>query len=123
MVSQFEVSRGDYAKICDKKVMNKTFESRPAVAVSWYDAVLFCRWMTEYAIDKRILESGLEFRLPTESEFMALRGAVNAGSLLDRDSAPGDTMREWCLDYVKYTKQGIPERNEPGVVNLQERVI
>lgn len=43
-------------------------ENHPVVNVSWYDAVAFCRWLSQ--------ETGQPFRLPTEAEWeKAARGA------------------------------------------------
>ena len=40
---------------------NRKFDNHPAENVSWYDAVAFCRWLTE--------KLGYEVRLPTEWEW------------------------------------------------------
>jgi hypothetical protein len=41
----------------------------PRENVSWYDAVAFCRWLTEKYRGRGLLGKGHEFRLPTEWEW------------------------------------------------------
>ncbi len=118
MISRFEITEEQYQAVTGMSG-DKLPGKKPVVKVSWYDAVVFCRKLTEYAKDKRILKSGWEVRLPTGREFMAARNAIQAGTLLDREALPGDLMREWCLDYVKVNKLGVAEFNDSATVNLK----
>jgi ribosomal protein L40E len=117
MVSRYEISTKQYATVLKSPDKGKTSSSAPVVNVSWYDAVLYCRMVNE--MESSTLERGYEFRLPTEKEFMAVRNAMRAGSLANRDAVAGEAMREWCLDYVNINRQGQPEENQPGKLNLK----
>jgi formylglycine-generating enzyme required for sulfatase activity len=50
--------------------------SRPVVGISWYEAVAYCRWLSEQAGIRAPEE---RFRLPTEGEWtMAARGKASS---------------------------------------------
>ena len=111
---------------------------QPVVAVSWFEAVAYCEWLSR--------ESGRMFRLPTEAEWeRAARGGVE-GKLYPWGDAPPqalpnydsrwktgpervaeyepnafglfnmcDNVHEWCSDWYEsdYYSQS-PERNPHG---------
>ena len=107
---------------------------QPVVAVSWFDAVRYCEWLSSQA--------GRRFRLPTEAEWeYAARGGV-AGKLypwgddrLDQDTrwtrgpeavrsgAPNgyglygmcENVHEWCSDWYRSDYYAAsPHRNPRG---------
>lgn len=59
---------------------------QPIVAVSWFDAVSYCEWLSE--------KSGRRFRLPTEAEWeCAARGGVAGARYPWGDERPADDGR------------------------------
>jgi hypothetical protein len=98
-IEQYRKFNPDYPGFSDK------LDNDPyATGVSWYDAVGFCRWLSE--------KEGLPYRLPTEAEWeYACRaasdgpfssgenppeaGAANAWGLRNMHSWPA----EWCHDW------------------------
>jgi formylglycine-generating enzyme len=111
---------------------------QPVVAVSWFDAVAYCDWLSRV--------SGHEYRLPTEAEWeRAARGGVEHGLYPWGDAPPdqvpdyaarwktgtervgryspnvyglynlGDNVHEWCADWYDAAYYAIsPERNPQG---------
>jgi len=53
--------------------------THPVVKVNWFDAVAFCRWLTDKERDENILEPTLAYRLPTDLEWSAAVGLPNEG--------------------------------------------
>ena len=118
---------------------------QPVVAVSWFDAVAYCDWLSR-ALDRK-------YRLPTEAEWeRAARGGAEGEDfpwgnrapeeLLDYASrwksgpepvglyAPnsygiyniGDNVHEWCADWYDATYYAVsPERNPQGPLSSQRR--
>ncbi|MGA9798698.1 MAG: SUMF1/EgtB/PvdO family nonheme iron enzyme [Terriglobales bacterium] len=112
--------------------------AQPVVAVSWFEAVKYCEWLS--------LETGLSYRLPTEAEWeRAARGGIE-GSLYPWGDAPPQSLpnyearwkngpepvaqyapnafglydicenvHEWCSDWYQanYYAES-PERNPTG---------
>ncbi len=66
-ISKYQVTFDEYDLYCDETKKDKPDdrgwgrERRPAINVSWYDAVEYCRWLSE--------KSGQRYRLPTEAEW------------------------------------------------------
>ncbi len=119
--------------------------AQPVVAVSWFDAVAYCDWLTR-ALGKR-------FRLPTEAEWeRAARGGVEGEAFPWGNCAPkelpnyasrwqsgpervglyapnryglynlGDNVHEWCADWYDAGYYAVsPERNPQGPPSSSRR--
>ena len=85
--------------------------------ISWYDAVEFCKWLTE--------KEGIPYRLPTEAEWEYVARQFS-GNLMGKESSienmPGDTILEWCHDwYGEYPEEDSVDPAGPR--NGQSRVV
>jgi len=113
---------------------------QPVVGVSWFDAVLFCQWLSH--------QEGTPYRLPTEAEWeRAARGGREgarfpwgedrpAPATFDRPPRPAETpanplgllalsgvCHEWCLDWEDETYYArSPERSPRGPETGARRV-
>lgn len=101
------------APFCDKPDFNDP--RQPVVAVSWFEAVQYCEWLS--------LDTGASYRLPTEAEWeRAARGGV------ENQLYPwGDTPPQSLPDYEKRWQKG-PEPvarygpNQFGLYDICENV-
>jgi formylglycine-generating enzyme required for sulfatase activity/serine/threonine protein kinase len=53
----------------------------PIVKVNWFDAIAFCKWLTEKERDENVLDHTLSYRLPTDLEWSAAAGLPNEGEM------------------------------------------
>jgi formylglycine-generating enzyme required for sulfatase activity len=60
-IGMYEVTQAQYEKIMQKNPSKFRGRSKPVECVSWDDAVLFCKRLSE--------KEGVEYRLPTEAEW------------------------------------------------------
>ncbi len=51
--------------------------THPVVKVNWFDAMAFCKWLTEKERDEGLLEDRQMYRLPTDLEWSAAVGLPN----------------------------------------------
>ena len=51
--------------------------NHPIVKVNWFDAVAFCKWLTEKEHDENLIEDRQSYRLPTDKEWSQAVGLQN----------------------------------------------
>jgi len=51
--------------------------THPIVKVNWFDAVAFCKWLTEKERDEHLVEDRQSYRLPTDKEWSQAVGLQN----------------------------------------------
>jgi eukaryotic-like serine/threonine-protein kinase len=61
---------------CDPADFHQT-ATDPAVKVSWFDAMAFCKWLTEKEHNENLIEDRQAYRLPTDLEWSMAVGLVN----------------------------------------------
>jgi len=53
------------------------YSNHPLVGITWYEAMAFCRWLTEFCQNKNWFEAKMSVQLPSEAEWeKAARGGV-----------------------------------------------
>jgi formylglycine-generating enzyme required for sulfatase activity len=153
-LAAFQVRNADYAEFLRASGVsppplwndpNFSLPDQPVVAVSWFDAVAYCQWLTGV--------SGRGFRLPTEAEWeRAARGGAEGKLFPWGDEPPQsrpdyearwktgpqpveqcapngfglydicENVHEWCNDWYRADYYGIsPERNPQGPVEGSRR--
>lgn len=112
--------------------------AQPVVAVSWFDAVAYCEWLSR--------QTGHRYRLPTEAEWERAARGGKEGKLFSWGDAPpqslpdyarrwltgpepvgryapngfglydiGDNVHEWCSDWYQANYYAVsPEQNPQG---------
>lgn len=142
-----QVTNSEYARFLEARGSNPppfwqdsnfNHPQQPVVAVSWFEAVRYCEWMTTV--------TGRKYRLPTEAEWeRAARGGVDGKLFPWGDDPPqsrpdydkrwktgpepvgryepnafglydiGDNVHEWCSDWYQPDYYSVsPERNPHG---------
>ncbi len=51
--------------------------THPVVKVNWFDAMAFCKWLTEKERDENLIEDRQSYRLPTDREWSMAVGLAN----------------------------------------------
>ena len=51
--------------------------THPVVKVNWFDAMAFCKWLTDKEHQENVVEDGQAYRLPTDLEWSAAVGLPN----------------------------------------------
>jgi eukaryotic-like serine/threonine-protein kinase len=84
-ISVWETRVQDYEAFC--RATGRHYEpadfhqtaTDPAVKVSWFDAMAFCKWLTEKEHDENLIEDRQAYRLPTDLEWSMAVGLINEG--------------------------------------------
>ena len=146
-LAAFQTTNAEYARFLEATHhpppslwIDRSFANpqQPVVAVSWFDAVAYCDWLSR--------THGKKYRLPTEAEWeRAARGGVEGETYPWGNCAPeelpdyasrwksgpesvglyapnsyglynvGDNVHEWCADWYDAAYYGVsPERNPQG---------
>ncbi len=82
-ISIWETRVQDYEAFC--RATSRRYEppdfhqtpTDPVVKVSWFDAVAFCKWLTEKEHDENLIDDREAYRLPTDAEWSMAVGLVN----------------------------------------------
>jgi len=82
-ISVWETRVQDYEAFC--RATGRHFEpadfpqtaTDPAVKVSWFDAIAFCKWLTEKEHNENLIEDKQAYRLPTDLEWSMAVGLTN----------------------------------------------
>jgi eukaryotic-like serine/threonine-protein kinase len=82
-ISVWETRVQDYEAFC--RATGRHFEpadfhqtaTDPAVKVSWFDAMAFCKWLTEKEHNENLIEDQQAYRLPTDLEWSIAVGLAN----------------------------------------------
>ncbi|HEX3619940.1 MAG TPA: bifunctional serine/threonine-protein kinase/formylglycine-generating enzyme family protein [Candidatus Udaeobacter sp.] len=82
-ISVWETRVQDYEAFC--RATGRHYErvdfhqtaTDPAVKVNWFDAMAFCKWLTEKEHDENLIEDRQAYRLPTDLEWSMAVGLVN----------------------------------------------
>jgi serine/threonine protein kinase len=82
-ISIWETRVQDYEAFC--RATGRHFEpadfyqtaTDPAVKVSWFDAMAFCKWLTEKEHNENLIADGQVYRLPTDLEWSMAVGLIN----------------------------------------------
>jgi hypothetical protein len=82
-ISVWETRVQDYEAFC--RATGRHYEpadfhqtaTDPAVKVSWFDAMAFCKWLTEKEHNENLIEDRQAYRLPTDLEWSMAVGLVN----------------------------------------------
>src|ERR1700726_5063467 len=73
----------DYGSFCSARGRRRSpigcpqAPTHPVVKVNWFDAVAFCKWLTEKERDENLLEDRQSYRLPTDREWSLAVGLQN----------------------------------------------
>jgi eukaryotic-like serine/threonine-protein kinase len=84
-ISIWETRVQDYEAFC--RATGRHYEATdfhqtatdPAVKVSWFDAMAFCKWLTEKEHNENLIADRQAYRLPTDQEWSMAVGLLNEG--------------------------------------------
>jgi formylglycine-generating enzyme required for sulfatase activity len=91
---------------------------RPVVGISWYEAVAFCRWLSE--------QVGYEARLATEQEWQRAAGGDDGRTYVWGEDKPNKELANWNLELGRTTPVSShplqAERQPYGLYNMTGNV-
>jgi len=79
---KYEVTQKQFQKIMDSNPSAFAGATRPADSVTWYEAVDFCKKMTDLDLKKKLLPEGFYYTLPTEDEWQSLVADASLGDAI-----------------------------------------
>jgi formylglycine-generating enzyme required for sulfatase activity len=89
--------------------------SQPVVAVSWFDAIDYCRWLSEV--------TGARVRLPTEAEWECAARGGSAGALYPWGDEPPQSRPSYASRWLSGPERvGTSAPNAFGVYDICENV-
>src|SRR5438067_11460320 len=82
-ISVWETRLQDYEAFC--RATGRHFEpadfsqtpTHPVVKVNWFDAMAFCKWLTEKEHNENLIEDGQAYRLPSDAEWSMAVGLMS----------------------------------------------
>ena len=82
-ISAWETRVQDYQAFC--RATGRRYEpadfpqtaTHPVVKVNWFDAMAFCKWLTDKEREENLIEDQQAYRLPTDLEWSVAVGLVN----------------------------------------------
>ena len=135
-IAKYEVTFEEYDRFCDETLRGRLDDhgwergNQPVTHVDWYDAVEYCKWLSEkeglpvcYSGKGKFIEcdfSANGYRLPTEAEWeYAARGGQNSqGFVFAGSDNPGEVA--WYADNSNDRLHPVGEKgpNELGIYDM-----
>jgi len=86
-ISVWETRVQDYQAFC--RATGRAYEpvdfpqtaTDPVVKVNWFEAMAFCKWLTEKEHKENLIAEGQAYRLPTDAEWSMAVGLTNEGGM------------------------------------------
>ncbi len=115
-MGQYEVTQEQYQKVMGTNPSRFSGPQNPVERVNWYDAVDFCRKLSELPEEKKL---AYVYRLPTQAEweYAGRAGATTVFSFGDSDAELG--MYAWYSKNSGFTTHPVGEKN-PNVWGLHD---
>lgn len=122
-IGKYPVTFAQYDYYCEETGKEKPEDqgwgrgNRPAINVSWYDAVEYCKWLSN--------KTGKRFRLPTETEweYAAKGGSRSRGYEYSGSNNLDEVGWYWGNSGRKTQPVGIKDPNEIGIHDMTGNVV